>query len=112
MNCWVNKAAVGIALIDEGASYPKLKYVFDVADIHKAKRIGRIPHLWEIREEHTGAILKRLENTYGNVDQKQGFANCLLEIAERITLESYESYVGDLSYLTEQSYLGGEMNIQ
>ena len=41
MNCWVTKGAKGIALIDEDAPYPRLKYIFDVSDVHKARRIGR-----------------------------------------------------------------------
>lgn len=47
MYCWVNKGSKGIALLDN--DYPgenRLKYVFDVADVHKAKRIGRDPNLW------------------------------------------------------------------
>lgn len=42
MFCWVNKGAKGIALLDH--DFPdenRLKYVFDVADVHKAKRMSR-----------------------------------------------------------------------
>ena len=52
LNCWVNKGAKGIALIDEENSYTRLKYVFDVSDVHKARRIGRDPYLWELKQEH------------------------------------------------------------
>ena len=51
MHCWVNKGAKGIALIDED-SFSGLKYVFDISDVHKARRIGQFPNLWEMREEH------------------------------------------------------------
>ena len=41
MNCWVNKGAQGIALIDEeGVHRSGLKYVFDVKDVHEARFIG------------------------------------------------------------------------
>lgn len=53
MHCWVNKGAKGIALIDED-SFSGLKYVFDISDVHKARRIGRFPNLWEIREKAYG----------------------------------------------------------
>ena len=36
MNCWINHGAKGIALIDEGR-FSKLKYVFDVSDVHKGR---------------------------------------------------------------------------
>ena len=48
MNCWVNRGAKGIALIDTDSERPRLKYVFDVSDVHKARRIGRAPYLWEL----------------------------------------------------------------
>ena len=34
MNCWVNRGAKGIALIDTESERPRLKYVFDVSDVH------------------------------------------------------------------------------
>lgn len=48
MNCWVNRGAKGIALIDTDSERSRLKYVFDVSDVHKARRIGRAPYLWEL----------------------------------------------------------------
>ena len=62
MHCWVNKGAKGIALLDEeGSPYTGLRYVFDISDVHKARRIGRFPQLWEMKEEHQRAVLDRLE---------------------------------------------------
>lgn len=65
MNCWVNRGAKGIALIDTESERPRLKYVFDVSDVHKARRIGRDPYLWELKEEHKAPVLAQLEKTYG-----------------------------------------------
>ena len=56
MNCWVNRGAKGIALIDTDSERPRLKYVFDVSDVHKARRIGQFPNLWEMREEAVKGI--------------------------------------------------------
>lgn len=36
MFCWVNRGAKGIALIDTDSVRPRLKYVFDISDVHKA----------------------------------------------------------------------------
>lgn len=107
MNCWVNKGAKGIALIDEDAPVPRLKYVFDVKDVHKARRIGRDPYLWEFRPEQEEAVLTRLERIYGETDQEKMFAGRLLEIAERISEDCYQEIAADLSYLTEGSFLEG-----
>lgn len=74
MHCWVNKGAKGIALLDEDDAHGKrLKYVFDVSDVHAARRIGRYPELWELHEEHKEDVIKRLEQTYGATDDKKLF---------------------------------------
>ncbi|MDD6550074.1 MAG: helicase SNF2, partial [Blautia massiliensis] len=106
-NCWVNKGAKGIALIDEDAPRPRLKYVFDISDIHKARRIGRTPYLWKMEPEHQETVIDHLEHIYGGTRQDKSFEERLLEIAQRITLDCYEEVWEDLQYLTEGSYLEG-----
>lgn len=51
----------------------RLEYVFDVSDVHKARRIGRDPYLWELREKHKEAVLAQLEKTYGETDRNSPF---------------------------------------
>lgn len=114
MHCWVNKGAKGIALIDEDDAHGKrLKYVFDVSDVHAARRIGRYPELWEVHEEHKDAVINRLEQTYGSIDEKQSFEEKLIEISRRIAADYYEELLPDLKYMTEGSFLDGldEQNI-
>ena len=83
MHCWVNKGAKGIALLDEDDAHGKrLKYVFDVSDVHAARRIGRYPELWELHEEHKEDVIKRLEQTYGATDDKKLFEERLMEMVE------------------------------
>ena len=84
MNCWVNRGAKGIALIDTDSERSRLKYVFDVSDVHKARRIGRDPYLWELREEHKAPVLAQLEKTYGATDVNMPFEERVMEIADRI----------------------------
>ena len=108
LNCWVNKGAKGIALIDEStSSYTRLKYVFDVSDVHKARRIGRDPYLWKFHPQQEEAVLKRLERTYGETDAQKSFGDRLLEIAQRVTDDCYEDVAEELQYLTEGSFLEG-----
>ena len=106
MHCWVNKGAKGIALIDEeGHRFSKLKYVFDISDVHKAKRIGRFPHLWEMQEDYEDKVLDRLESIYGETDRESSFVDRIREIAVRISEDCYPEILSDLEYLKEGSYL-------
>ena len=106
MHCWVNKGAKGIALIDEeGNTHSGLRYVFDISDVHKARRIGRFPQLWEMREEHQEAVLDRLEGIYGETNRQAGFTDRIREIAARIALDCYEELASDMEYLKEGSFL-------
>ncbi|MCM1232461.1 MAG: hypothetical protein NC489_20250 [Ruminococcus flavefaciens] len=105
MFCWVNRGAKGIALFDRDSERPKLRYVFDVSDVHKAKRIGKDPYLWEIREEHKDVVLAQLEKTYGATDSADSFESRLMEIAERIAQDYYGELMQDMSYAKEGSFL-------
>ena len=108
MHCWVNKGAKGIALLDEDDAHGKrLKYVFDVSDVHAARRIGRYPELWELHEEHKEDVIKRLEQTYGATDDKKLFEERLMELADRIAADYYEELLPDLQYMIEGSFLEG-----
>lgn len=105
MFCWVNRGAKGIALLDRESERPRLKYVFDVSDVHKARRIGKDPYLWEIREEHKDAVLAQLEKTYGAANSSSSFESRIMEIAGRIAEDSYGEILPDLSYAKEDSFL-------
>ena len=113
MYCWVNRGAKGIALIDTASERPKLKYVFDVSDVHKARRIGRDPYIWELKEEHKEAALARLEQTYGGTDREHSFEQRIIEVAERIASDYYEDLMPQIKYAKEGSFLEemDELNI-
>ena len=114
MHCWVNKGAKGIALLDEeGSPYTGLRYVFDISDVHKARRIGRFPQLWEMKEEHQQAVLDRLEGIYGDTNKEAGFTDRIREIASRIAQDCYGELASDMEYLKEGSFLEelDELNI-
>ena len=106
MHCWVNRGAKGIALIDEeGHKFSKLRYVFDISDVHKAKRIGKFPYLWEMQETQEERVLERLERIYGETDKETGFVDRIRELSVRITEECYPEILQDLEYLKEGSFL-------
>ena len=114
MHCWVNKGAKGIALLDEeGSPFTGLRYVFDISDVHKARRIGRFPQLWEMKEEHQQAVIDRLEGIYGDPNKEVGFTDRIREIASRIAQDCYGELASDMEYLKEGSFLEelDELNI-
>ena len=105
MFCWVNRGAKGVALFDRESERPRLRYVFDVSDVHKARRIGKDPYLWEMREEHKEAVAAQLEKTYGATDSGSSFESRLMEIARRIADDYYTELLPDMLYSKEGSFL-------
>ena len=55
-----------------------------------ARRIVRFANPWEMKEEHTKAVLGRLEGIYGGTDTQAGFADSIREIAGRIAEKCYK----------------------
>ena len=113
MNCWVNRGAKGIALIDETRPR-KLKYVFDVSNVHKSRNIGRYPHLWKLRDEHKEAVMRRLEYVYGKTNETQTFEGRLIELADRIAGDYTKDILPDLKNAQEDSFLEGldDLNLE
>ena len=105
MFCWVNRGAKGIALIDRESERPKLRYVFDVSDVHKARRIGKDPFIWHLREEHKEVVLDELEHIYGSTNDLLPFENRIYEIAERIAEDFYEEAVDEVIDEAANSFL-------
>ena len=105
MFCWVNRGAKGIALIDGESERPKLRYVFDVSDVHKARRIGKDPFIWHLREEHKEVVLAELEHIYGSTNDFLPFENRIYEIAERIAEDFYEEAVDEVIDEAANSFL-------
>ena len=104
MNCWINRGSKGIALIDEDR-YGKLKYVFDVSDVHKGRWRGRLPYLWDMKEVHQEPVLKHLEELYGKTDETATFVERIRMIADRITEETGKQLFHDVQELKKGSRL-------
>ena len=90
---------------EEGSPYTGLRYVFDISDVHKARRIGRFPQLWEMKEEHQEAVLDRLEGIYGDTNKDAGFTDRIREIAARLHRIVMGELASDMEYLKEGSFL-------
>ncbi len=109
MHCWVNKGAQGIALIDEEENKKgnnELRYVFDISDVHKAKRIGRFPYLWEMQEEHREAAIEHLEKIYANtqnINKETGYVKRIKEIANILAEGSYKELTSLIKDINTES---------
>ncbi len=116
MNCWVNKGAQGIALIDEeGVHRSGLKYVFDVKDVHEARFIGRKPGRWQMEERHKDYVIDSLERIYGETDASRPFEARIVELSKRIAAEMASDVVTEqLSSSVEGSFLEGfdDLNLE
>ncbi len=114
MFCWVNRGAKGIALIDAERDWPVLHYVFDVSDVHPAKRIGKKPYLWEMKTEHEDVVLKQLEKTYGETEGSLSFEGRIMELAMRIAGDYCEDLMPEIDDVKEGSFLEelDELNVE
>ena len=104
MHCWVNKGAKGIALLDKN-SISGLKYVFDISDVHKARRIGKFPYLWEMQEVHKEAIQQHLESIYGKNGNNADFIDYIFELSQRIAEDSLEETAQSMATIKKGSVL-------
>ena len=81
MGCWISRGAKGIALIDTEAPRPRLKYVFDMADVKPEKeKNGHLPEIWSVKPEHEQAVMEALEASYGKTDAQYPFGDRLAGI--------------------------------
>lgn len=104
MFCWINRNAKGIALLDE-KSDTRLKYVFDVSDVHRGGRGSSLPYLWNMEKEHQKVVLERLEALYGSTNKKLAFSKRIQELAERIAENVSETLANDLEKIKKGSTL-------
>ena len=76
-----------------------------MSDVHKARRIGKDPFIWHLREEHKEVVLAELEHIYGSTNDALPFENRIYEIAERIAEDFYEEAVDEVIEEAANSFL-------
>ena len=104
MRRWVKARSTGIALITKDArGKPKLRYVYDVADTRPV-RGAKIPYLWEMTAEKSGAVAEALERQYGPTEESD-IGWTLMEQAKRAVSEVYRDHLEDLRYDVRDSFL-------
>ena len=102
---WVNRGANGIAVFDgEHSGKQRLKYYFDVSDTHEGRFSRPVP-LWTVRPEYAPDIIEALENSFGELEQKDNLGAALLSAAKNAVEDNIHDYLSELSYLTKGSFL-------
>jgi len=100
---WVNKGAKGIALIDDSGSRLRLRHVFDVSDTNS--RYNRPVLLWEMRDKYAKAVTESLENTFGDLDDKNDLPSALVSAAHNAVDDNCTDYLPELLSFREGSFL-------
>lgn len=102
---WVNRGANGIAVFDgEHSGKQRLKYYFDVSDTHAGRFTRPVP-LWTVRPEYAPDIIEAMENSFGELEQKNDLGAALLSAAKNAVEDNIHDYLSELSHLTEGSFL-------
>ena len=82
----------------------RLKYYFDVSDTHEGRFSRPVP-LWTVRPEYAPDIIEALENSFGELEQKDNLGAALLSAANNAVEDNIHDYLSELYHLTEGSFL-------
>lgn len=102
---WVNKGSTGIAVFDrEYVQGTRLKYYFDISDTHESRFARPVP-LWEVQPGQEADIIESLENSFGELENKENLAAALLSTAQNVVEDNMPDYLDDLLISREGSFL-------
>ena len=105
--CWVNRGAKGIAVFEDAdRSRQRLTHYFDISDTH-ASRYSRPVPIWEMKPEYTDDVIESLENTFGELENRESLADAVLSAAKNAVEDNIPDYLGDLMYAADDSFLYG-----
>lgn len=112
MGRWVNKGAKGIALIDDSGSRLILRHVFDLSDTNS--RYDRPVMLWSMQDKYEEAVVETLENTFGELEEKQDVTAAILSAVRNAVEDNFSDYLSDLMGCRENSFLEelDELNVE
>lgn len=102
---WVNRGATGIAVFDgDSIGRSRLKYYFDISDTHESRFSRPVP-IWTMRPEYESAVVEALENSFGELVDKNSFAAALLSASQNAVQDNMPDYLAELKYYKENSFL-------
>ena len=104
---WVNRGAKGIAVFEDAdRKNQRLIHYFDVSDTHESRYSRPVP-IWQMRSEYTQEVIETLENTFGELENKDSIAQAVLSAAKNAVEDNIPDYLNDLLYYVDDSFLFG-----
>ena len=104
---WVNRGAKGIAVFEDAEqSRQRLTHYFDISDTHESRYSRPVP-LWEMKSEYTDEVIETLENTFGELEDKDSLADAIMSAAKNAVEDNIPDYLSDLIYYADDSFLSG-----
>ena len=104
---WVNRGAKGIAVFeDANRSRQRLTHYFDISDTHGGRYSRPVP-IWDMKPEYADDVIESLENTFGELENKESLADAVLSAAKNAVEDNIPDYLGDLMYAADDSFLYG-----
>ena len=104
---WVNRGAKGIAVFEDAdRSRQRLTHYFDISDTHESRYSRSVP-IWDMKPEYTDDVIESLENTFGELENRESLADAVLSAAKNAVEDNIPDYLGDLMYAADDSFLYG-----
>ena len=104
---WVNRGAKGIAVFEDAEqSRQRLIHYFDISDTHESRYSRPVP-IWDMKPEYTDDVIESLENTFGDLENKDSLADAVMSAAKNAVEDNIPDYLSDLMYATDDSFLYG-----
>lgn len=103
---WVNRGARGIAVFEDAdRNRQRLTHYFDISDTHESKYSHPVP-IWQIKPEYTQEVIDTLENTFGELENKDDLQNAILSAAKNATEDNLPDYMQDFIQIGGDSDIG------
>ena len=104
---WVNRGAKGIAVFEDAdRNRQRLTHYFDISDTHRSRYSRPVP-IWDMKPEYTDDVIESLENTFGELENRESLADAVLSAAKNAVEDNIPDYLGDLMYDADDSFLYG-----
>ena len=90
---WVNRGTKGIALLQDGTTPYRIRYVFDVADTNS--REGRSISLWQMKPEYENDVINNLQDRF-LLNWDGSFRNVVDMLSQQLAEETHAEQLPDL----------------
>ena len=102
---WVNRGATGIAVFEDlSGESQRLNHYFDISDTHTGEKSRPVP-IWKMNESYIEDVIETLENTFGELKNKETFSDAVMSAAENAVEDNIPDYTGDLLQAIDNSFL-------